>query len=652
MRSALVLVGLAASIASALLLLVRLQSAKRRIRHADLQVADLQAQLERLFGQERLRRFEWDLDADRIRAVDVAGQPHIRGTDVLGALHPDDQNRLRAALERARRVNEQLLEEVRYRATETSPWQTYLTSARLVTDGDGSATLRGIAVDLSSTRLLEHEARESEQRFLALAESMPQIVYVTRHDGRIEYFNRRWREYTGLESAESDVLDEVVHPDDHGALAAAWSAALSSGDELTAEFRLKRASDGQYNWFLTRAVPMKDASGTVLRWYGTSTDIEDIRAARAKLEHADQMKDEFLATLAHELRNPLAPIRNAVTVMQMSTTHAEVPWAVELIDRQTHHMTRLIDDLMDVSRISAGLLELHRSEVSLLAVVQEALEQRAGAADAARHTITFSAAADLSVQGDRARLVQVLSNLLNNAAKYSDRGTRIDVSLRQEQGQAVICVADQGVGLQPEQLESIFDMFVQVKDSKYRSSGGLGIGLSLVRRLVQLHGGFVTGASPGLGKGSTFTVRLPLLTPSADAAPLENLITSPAQNSGIRILLVDDGEDALSSMATLLSTRGATIETASLGGAVVALAESFRPDVIILDISLPDVDGYEVCRRVRAEPWGRAVAMIALTGWGTQEDRARAAAAGFDRHVVKPAHPDDLIRLSHELRRD
>jgi PAS domain S-box-containing protein len=651
MRSALLVAALLALCSIVLVLVFRLRDLRRRVQLGALEMSDLEGQLGRAFGAEHIRRFSWDLDADLIRTDGSADGSGVRGSDVLQAIHPDDRDRMRSAIERVRRGDTQLLEEVRFRATPDGMWATYLASARRIREhGAATARLGGIAIDLSSARQLERESRESEHRFYALAESMPQIVYITGSSGRIEYVNHQWKAYTGLDSAESDVLLHVVHPDDHALLAEAWRIALSNGDELTAEFRLKRASDGAYNWFLTRAIPVKDVTGDILRWYGTSTDIQDVRAARAQLEVADRKKDEFLATLAHELRNPLAPIRNAIAVMQRSTTQAEVPWAVELIDRQTRQMIRLIDDLMDVSRISAGLLTLERTEISLAEVIREALEQQAGRLSASAHTVHFDLARDITVLADRARIVQVFANLVNNAVKYSDGGTPIEVSLGREDAWAVVRVVDHGIGLAPAQVHSIFEMFVQVKDALHRSGGGLGIGLSLVRQLVELHGGTVSAESAGVGHGSTFTVRLPMTVavPGTDfAAP-----PAPAAQAPLRVLLVDDGEDALSSMATLLSARGATVETACRGATVVPTAAAFQPDVIILDISLPDVDGYEVCRRVRNEPWGASVAIIALTGWGTSDDRAKAAAAGFDRHVVKPAHPDDLIRLSHELRRN
>lgn len=499
-------------------------------------------------------------------------------------------------------------------------------------------------------RAVQEDSRRVELQFRELAEAMPQIVYVTDRRGSIEFVNARWKIHTGLDSAESDVLSQVVHPEDLPILASAWQTAMSTERELAAEFRLRNVADQTYRWFLTRATPSRDESGAVVRWYGTSTDIEELRAARQALEESDRRKDEFLATLAHELRNPMAPLRNAVSILKMSTTQKELPWALDLIDRQLHQITRLIDDLMDVSRINEGKLQMQIATLDLRSVVHAAVEMCDDIVAAGKHTVTIEEPSQpIAVEGDSVRLVQTVVNLITNAVKYSDAGTSITIRALAAGDSASIQVEDHGIGIPPQQLESIFGMFTQVSHSAYRERGGLGIGLSLVQRLVHLHSGTVKAHSDGTGTGSTFTITLPIGAPKECENPVISVTPEPAALRSLRILLVDDNVDAVSSLAALLEQRGATVQTASHGLEVVPAAIDFTPDVIVLDIGLPGADGYEVCRMIRSESWGRQLPMIALTGWGHENDRTRAKQAGFDRHVVKPAHPDDLMTVIGEL---
>jgi PAS domain S-box-containing protein len=481
---------------------------------------------------------------------------------------------------------------------------------------------------------------------LELAEAMPQIVYVSNVTGRIEYINQHWRQYTGLSSADVDVLASVVHPDDIQGLNDAWAEALNLREQLTCEFRLRRESDGMYRWFLTRATPVTNAQGVVVRWYGTSTDIHEIRSVRSALEVADRKKDEFIAALAHELRNPLAPIRNAIGILKLSTTGSELPWALGIMERQIAQMIHMIDDLMDVSRVSEGKIALKLEIFDFRDVVAEALDaQRLLLSVNANSLSAIMPESPVMIRADQTRVAQIITNLVNNAVKYSDAGGRIVVSLNSGGGDAVLTVKDNGIGIPADKLETVFEMFSQVRDGANRAKGGLGIGLSLVRRFVTLLGGVVHAESEGLGQGSTFTVRLPLQNAAArETNGGKNALTA-AGSSAINVLLVDDSEDAATSMAALLEYRGAVVRTAFNGLDAVKAAREFRPDAIVLDISLPGIDGYEVCRRVLSESWSTHVALIALTGWAQDSDRQSALAAGFDQHVVKPAHPDDLIRI-------
>ncbi len=374
-----------------------------------------------------------------------------------------------------------------------------------------------------------------------------------------------------------------------------------------------------------------------------------LQASEAELRDADRRKDEFLATLAHELRNPLAPLRNAVHVLRLkSTATAESKWGYELIDRQVQVMSRLIDDLMDVSRINQGKIELRRERVDVAGILRDAVDSTLPLIDECDHQLELNLPQEpLYLEADGTRLTQAFMNLLSNAAKYTDRGGRIDVSVRKEQTQVVLRVRDSGIGLPADRLTSVFEMFSQVETALSRSRGGLGIGLSLTQRLVQMHGGTVEARSEGLGRGSEFEVRLPLASASStepDVAPVA-VARANGEGAGLRILIADDNEDAAATMAVLLELMGHTVRHVNDGEAAVQAARDFAPQVVLLDIGMPKINGYEACRLIRALPGGAAMTVIAVTGWGQPQDRRSSQDAGFDRHLVKPVDPDALADL-------
>jgi len=378
--------------------------------------------------------------------------------------------------------------------------------------------------------------------------------------------------------------------------------------------------------------------------------IERCRADEA-LEEADRRKDEFLATLAHELRNPLAPIRNAVHILQLrGPASTELVWASDVIDRQVQHMARMIDDLMDVSRITRSELKLRRERVELAAVLHDAVETTRSMLEDAHHKLTVSIPPEtLYLDADATRLAQVFSNLLNNAAKYSDPGSRIALIAERQESDILVSVRDEGVGIPGDMLHRIFDMFSQVESSLERTRGGLGIGLTLVKRLVELHGGRVEALSDGAGKGSQFTVRLPVevAAPERPAPPVA--VDAAGPPSRRRILIVDDNGDAAESLGMMLDVLGYETRTAGDGVEGLRAAADFRPDVTLLDIGMPGLNGYEVARRIRLQQWGQDMALIALTGWSQPEDKRRTLEAGFDLHLVKPVDPGELGRLIAEL---
>jgi signal transduction histidine kinase len=374
-----------------------------------------------------------------------------------------------------------------------------------------------------------------------------------------------------------------------------------------------------------------------------------VQSSVRRLQEADRRKDEFLAVLAHELRNPLAPIVNAGQILlREDVPEEERRSAQEVIGRQVRQMARLVDDLMDVSRISHGRIELRRRPADLGEIVRRAVETSRPVIASRGHSLDVTLpAGPLLAEADPTRLEQVFSNLLNNAAKYTEPGGRIRLTAEKVDGHAVLRVKDSGIGISPAQFPTLFEMFVQGDRSLERSAGGLGIGLGLARSLVEMHGGTVQAQSGGLGQGSEFTVRLPLLpeTPAAADPPVAVARAEGNGSGGLRVLVVDDNQDSADSMALLLQLRGHQVRTAYDGLEAVTVAESFSPSLVLLDIGLPKLNGYEAARRIRQQPGGGDVKLIAVTGWGQEDDKRRAREAGFDHHVTKPLDVSILEEL-------
>ena len=371
-----------------------------------------------------------------------------------------------------------------------------------------------------------------------------------------------------------------------------------------------------------------------------------------ELREADRRKDEFIATLAHELRNPLAPVSNAVHILQLrGAASAGSQHARDIIARQVGVMTRLIDDLLDVSRINQGRLQLQREQVALSSVLELAIEASRPHIDECGHELKVALSdSPLLLDGDVTRLSQVFVNLLNNAAKYTDRGGHVELTVQSDRTHVRVTVEDDGIGIPAEQLRTVFNMFSQVDDSLSRSRGGLGIGLSLVKNLVDLHGGSIEARSPGPGGGSSFIVTLPLaeavVREPVDDVPASENTSAFAIVTSFRILVVDDNYEGAESLAELLSLLGHDVRVAHDGEAAVLAATEFQPHAMFLDIGLPVIDGYEVCRRIRQKPWGNRVTILAMTGWGDQESKSKGASAGFDGHLVKPV---DRVLLTSTL---
>jgi PAS domain S-box-containing protein len=399
--------------------------------------------------------------------------------------------------------------------------------------------------------------------------------------------------------------------------------------------------DGSERTILNNVQPLFDERGRVRGCVSVCTDISERKRAEELLRDGDRRKNEFLATLAHELRNPLAPIRNAVALLRTAPAGGpERSSLCALLDRQVQHLARLVDDLLDISRISRGKLELRRELTTLGSVVEQALETSEPVLRAAGHRLTVRLAGGLSVHADPTRLAQVLSNLLNNAAKYTAPGGCIELSAEAAGGQVVIAVKDDGIGMATERIPVIFDMFTQLDSTRELAQGGLGIGLTIARHLVEMHGGELTAASDGPGRGSVFTVRLPLATAAAAGPAARSPEPPPAARR--RVLVADDNRDAADTLGMLLELLGHEARIVYDGAAALREAGTYCPDVAFLDIGMPELDGYEVARRLRAQPANRGMVLVALTGWGQASDRERSRQAGFDQHLVKPLAPEAL----------
>jgi PAS domain S-box-containing protein len=533
--------------------------------------------------------------------------------------------------------------------------RTVLITAAPIRDAAGRVDGALVAqIDISEQVRAEAALRESEIKFRAIANAIPHLVWSSLPDGTHDFFNDRWHQYTGLPAgpADSERWPEIVHADDRERAGQLWGHALSSGEPYEIEYRLRYDPTGEYRWCLTRAVPVHGPDGRLIRWLGTVTDVHEERLAADELRRASARKDEFLAMLAHELRNPLAPIKAAADLLKLAgADNQRFSKAAGIIDRQVRHMTELVDDLLDVSRVTRGLVELDRRPLDMKSVVSSAVEQVKPLIETRAHALHVHVGAEHAwVSGDHTRLVQVLVNLLGNAAKYTPQGGRIDVDLHVEQDSVRVAVSDNGSGIEASLLPCVFDIFTQGIRTPDRSQGGLGIGLALVKSLVVLHGGQVRARSEGPGRGSVFEVALPVLT---DAGPASGETSLAQAGSGAavrrRILVVDDNADAATTLGELLAALGHEVAVRFDGKSALADAASFAPEVLVLDIGLPDIDGYELARRLRSEPATAGARYLALTGYGQAHDRTLARAAGFDHHFVKPL---DIAALQSVLDAD
>jgi PAS domain S-box-containing protein len=515
-----------------------------------------------------------------------------------------------------------------------------------------------MAIDITDRLRAERVLAESEERFRQLAENVNEVFWMTDpQTTQLLYispaYERVWgRSCQSLYENPRSFMD-AVHPEDQERVRTAVLENQSRGEQTDKEYRVVRP-DGSVRWVRDRAFPVRNAAGQFYRLVGIIDDFTERKHAEEALQEADRRKDEFLAILAHELRNPLAPLLHGLQIMRLEANdRAAVEQARAMMERQLQHFIRLVDDLLDLSRISRGKIELHEERVELATVVNSALETCDPLVRQSGHELTVTLPDEpVYVDADKTRLAQALCNLLTNAAKYSERGGRIRLTAWRQDGEAVLSVKDTGVGIPPDMLPRVFEMFTQVDRSLEKSQGGLGIGLSLVKRLVELHGGSVEARSEGQGLGSEFLIRLPVVL---------SLVHEQEQGGGgdpqqarpmgrLRVLVMDDNVDVADCLARLLRLMGSEVRTAHDGLEGVEAAAAYRPDMILLDIGMPRLNGYDACRRIREQPWGKGIRIVAVTGWGQDEDKRRSQEAGFDRHLVKPVGPVVLEKLLAELR--
>jgi PAS domain S-box-containing protein len=503
-------------------------------------------------------------------------------------------------------------------------------------------------------RWADEALRESQQRLQATYECAPVGIAETSVEGKFVKVNEELCRTLGYNQDEllQRSIEDVTHPED-SPLDIDLHRQLIAGEipfyQIEKRFVRK---DGSIVWTEMRRSAVRDAERAPLYTIGAVRDITERKQAQDALRDADRRKDEFLAMLAHELRNPLAPIRNAITLLERTGPPDQaLKRATAVIQRQSEHLTRLVDDLLDVSRITQGKIKLQKERIDLITIIARAVEVSRPMMDQRKQQLTVSLSDEtVMFEGDLTRLSQVVSNLLNNASKYSEDGGQIWISAKLKATEMVLRIRDTGIGIPPDFLPHVFELFTQADRSLDRSHGGLGIGLTLVRALVQMHGGTVEAHSDGLGHGSEFVVRLPVLTPTPQPAQAGAAHYGVAgRASGQRILIVDDNVDAAESMSLLLQLNGHEVMFAQDGSAALALSSTFHPKVILLDIGLPGLDGYSVAQKLRKQPETRDVMLIALTGYGQPEDRERSKAAGFDYHLVKPVDHNAIENLIDSL---
>jgi signal transduction histidine kinase len=504
--------------------------------------------------------------------------------------------------------------------------------------------------DVTALVRSEYAIKESEHRFRAIVHATADVIYRMSPDWTHmhELDGRGFLKTTSGLAAYR--IEDYVHPDDLLHTRAAIDAAIRAKAVFEMEHRVLRA-DGSHGWAYSRAVPILEEEGSIREWIGFASDITARKAVEEQLQDASQRKDEFLAMLAHELRNPLAPIKAAAQLLQLRALSEEkLGHTCQIIERQVAHMTNLVDELLDVSRVARNLVKLDTAAIDLRQVITDAVEQVTPLIEARGHRLEIHPSPQPALlSGDKKRLVQTLANLLGNAAKFTPERGHVQLHTEVSDTQIRLDVIDDGIGMTADTVKHAFDLFVQAERSSDRSLGGLGLGLALVKSLVELHGGSVACASAGLGQGSRFTILLPRLADAARPAPAPPGTAPDAPAGSLRILVVDDNEDLADMMAMLLEAMGHRVAVEHGSAAALARARTEAPAVCILDIGLPGMDGNELAQRLRRQPETADAVLIAVTGYGQDSDRNKSAAAGFDHHFVKPVDIDKLAAVLAQI---
>ncbi|MGZ8950185.1 MAG: hybrid sensor histidine kinase/response regulator [Methylobacter sp.] len=501
--------------------------------------------------------------------------------------------------------------------------------------------------DITERKHMELE----RQKFVSLADNSMEFISMCDMNFIPFYVNEAGICLVGLDSLEQCLrtpVQEFFFPEDQRFIFDEFFPRALREGHADVEIRFRHFKSGAAIWMHYNVFFIKDSTGEPIGLATVSRDISASKQAKAALYEADRRKDEFLAMLAHELRNPLTPINNAAHILAMlKLEDPRLSWATEIIKRQVSHLTHLVDDLLDVSRIARGKISLKKERLDLVEVIKPVLETARGPIQAKQQHLDVSLPEQpILLEGDSVRLSQVLLNLLDNASKYSLEGGQIEVNVQLLGDEVEIQVRDNGTGISAELLPTIFDLFQQGTRTLDRSQGGLGIGLTLVKRLVELHGGQVTASSPGAGLGSTFNIRLPTIDEAASCTASETATPSP--NSGLRVLVVDDDADVRESTALLMELNGYEVKMADSGEHAITLIEAFHPAIVLLDIGMPGENGYQVAQRIRSLPNGGDLLLIALSGYGRAEDLARSQETGFDHHLVKPLNFSTLFDLLSE----
>ena len=601
--------------------------------------------------------YRMSADFEELRALEgrlfVAASPAPNRNWLEEYIYPDDRQQTRAAIREAVERRGMFEFECRvYLADGRVGW----THTRAVPMIDASGEITewiGMVTNVTARKSAEQDLANQRRMYEAILTNTPDLAYVWNLEHRFIYANegllRMWGR-TWEEAIGKNCLELGYEP---------WHAAMhdreidqiiATRQPLRGEVPFNGAFGRRYYDYLL--VPVIGASGEVEAVAGTTRDVTERKNLEGSLIDADRRKDEFLATLAHELRNPLAPIRNAVHLLRAGNpTGDNVRAAREIIDRQVHHMVRLVDDLMDVSRITLGQVNLRNERVSLRRVIDDALEAAAPAIEAGNHRLVVDVpGVTLQIEGDATRLSQVFQNLLDNAAKYTPPGGTITLRAELRDEQIVVSVRDTGIGITPEAQSRVFELFTRVHPNDRIKTSGLGIGLSLAKKLIELHMGDIEVRSDGAGMGSEFIVTLPAASVVHAPASVEVPASRAKPDASQRVLVVDDNRDAAESLGMLLEMENCKVSVAFDGLQALEALDTFKPDIALLDIGMPGMDGYELARRIRATPRGRNLVLVALTGWSQSDDKKRAADAGFDEHLTKPVDPDVLGRVLNQRR--